>query len=166
MDYEEADKLVKRGEALWVVVSRERGSESIQCSMCHGDKDVENCAKCNGAGKVEVARTWDVYKYDIVLLRHRSKNVSTPKVPTIESEHIEYAYVNGDPKAVARIEEYGLLTLESRAFPGPAKCTHRKEFKCTRCEVPDGTKVNVIGVEPKDNPETGEGRTFDYGRAV
>lgn len=166
MDYQEADELVKCGEALWVVVARERGKESVRCDMCNGSTEVKNCAKCNGTKMVEVARTWDTYKYDIVLVRHRSKNVSTPKVPTIESEHIEYAYVNQDPKAAARIEEYGLLTLEARAYPGPSRCTHRKEFKCTRCEVPTGTKVYAISVEPADNPETGEGRNYDFGRAI
>jgi len=69
-------------------------------------------------------------------------------------------------QAQQRINEYGLMILEARAFPGPSECKHREEFKCSRCEVPIGQKLNVIGQEPKDNQERIEGRTFEWGRVI
>lgn len=163
---EEADDWVSSGIALEAVVARERGVEEVECDMCFGKRDVVNCAKCKGTGKIEVAFVKDTKNLDIVLLRHRSKNVSTPKVPTIESEHIERAYVNGGSQAVtaaARIEEYGLLTLEARAFTG---CTHLENYKCYRCARYHGKKVPAIGLEPENNPKTGEGYKYDYGRTI
>ena len=68
--------------------------------------------------------------------------MKTPRVATIESEHIELAYVDGNKEAQERIEEYGRLILDARAFVGP-------------------NRLPAIKSEPKDNASRSEGRTFD-----
>ena len=165
--YEKANEMVKEGIALWVVTARERGTQDVDCRACGGDKKVVNCAICGGTGKVTIPAVWNKHNGDIVLRRHKgAKNVSTSKAATIEKQHIEYAYVDGDAQAAARIEEYGMLTLEARAFPGPSECKHDKKFRCDRCTLDKGAKIYVIGVEPADDPKTGEGRRHDYGRSI
>jgi hypothetical protein len=93
--------------------------------------------------------------------------IKTPRTPTIESEHIEKAYsdslitehVNGmkirywgttDKAAQVareRIEEYGRLIQEARHFQGI-------------------NRIPTIKPEPENNSTTGEGREYDYGRAI
>ncbi len=84
----------------------------------------------------------------------------------VRFQHLENVSPTQARLAAERIDEYGLMTVEARAFPGPKKCTHRPEFKCTRCDVSDGEKVYVIGKETTDNKKKGEGRTYDYGRSI
>src|SRR6266403_4526636 len=156
--YKKADAMVKNGEARWCVVKRERGTRSITCSLCGGDPEVKNCAKCAGLGAVVVPAVWDTYTQDIVLTSQASHDekekkyrpalaMKTPRVATIESEHIERAYVEGVKEAAERIEEYGMLMLDARAFVGP-------------------NRIPAIGVEPENNQLRGEGRDYDYGRAI
>jgi hypothetical protein len=173
--YKQADEMVKKGEARWVVTARERGTQEKICPLCHGDEDVKNCAGCNGNGKHTVAAVWDTYNNDIVLVSRAAVDLKekkyrpalamkTPRVATIESEHIERAYVDGNRAAQARIEEYGYLILEARAFVGPAECKHSVETKCTRCGILG--KIPAIKSEPADDVKTGEGRKYDWGRAI
>lgn len=164
VDYKLADEMVKRGEAKWFVVSRERGVQEKVCGHCGGLND-ENCQVCKGTNKMQVPATWDTYTADIVLINHRTKSnrVSTSKAPTVESEHMERAYAGALTKpmkgksrewigeegreARERIEEYGLLILEARIYVGP-------------------NKTFAIGVEPPDDPKTGTGRRYDFGRSL
>jgi hypothetical protein len=168
VSYEEANEMVEAGDALWVIVEVEHGTVNVPCRFCRETEDTKTCEQCHGTGEETKFHAWAKYhpNGDIVLARHASKNASTPRVPTIEAEHIVYAYVNEDPKAAARIEEYGKLTLEARIWPGPSVCKHNPKFTCDRCGLPKGTRINVIGVEPPDNPKTGEGRKYDFGRAI
>jgi len=169
ISWQEADQRVKWGEALWVVASRELVKIEEICKQCRDIEEYKKtCDLCKGAGKLVVTRPLKKYNDDIVLIAHRTKSnrVSTPRVPTIEDEHIYRAYLDGNREAQERIEEYGLLVLEARAFPGPRECRHRPEFTCTRCGIPKGEKEYVIGLEPNDNRKTGTGRRFDWGRAV
>ena len=158
IDYKKADEMVKKGEARWIVTARERGTQEVICSLCKGDSEVKNCAGCAGSGKQTVPAVWDTYGKDIVRVSQAAVDakekkyrpalaMKTPRVATIESEHIERAYVEGNKDAVARIEEYGRLIIDARAFVGP-------------------NRIPAIGVEPENNPKTGEGRDFDYGRAI
>ncbi len=149
VDYKEADGMVKRGEALWFVVARERGFQETSCRLCNGREPSSTCDICKGTGLMKNAAVWDTYTTDIVLVNHRTKSnrVSTPKTPTIEEEHIERAYIEGNKEAKERIEEYGMLILEARAYIGP-------------------NKIPAIGVEPEDNPKTFTGRKYDFGRAI
>lgn len=173
IDWKEADQRVKWGEALWVPISREYVEIKEMCKHCQGAEVlIKTCGECAGTGKVTVKRTLNKYNGehddDIVLIAHHTKSnrVSTPRVPTIEDEHMYRAYVDGNREAQERIQEYGLLVLEARAFPGPRECRHRPEFKCSRCPLPKGEKEYVIGTEPADDARTGTGRKYDFGRAV
>src|SRR6266436_7664118 len=188
----EAELQVKCGEANWIVVARNKETQEKPCDICGGGDTKASCHNCKGTGKVQKVVIQSALGRDIVLVPHegKTKTVSTPRVPTIESKHILRAYVSNDSRALVaaiqngaeqsdfdddlvfiplgyvgpeqrerakeRINEYGLLILEARSIPGPAECRHRKEFKCSRCEVPAGEKVNVIGVEPKDNKSKAE----------
>jgi hypothetical protein len=156
--YQRADQLVKNGEARWVVIARERGTQEQICPMCGGDQDVKNCAQCTGTGKITVGVVWDSFKTDIVLVSQAAIDkkerkyrpalaLKTPRVATIEEEHIELAYVEQKKEAEERIEEYGRLILEARAFIGK-------------------DKLYVIIPEPENNAAKGEGRDYDYGRPV
>ncbi len=158
ISYKKADEMVKRGEARWTVTGRERGTREVVCSLCGGNPEIKNCASCRGTGKHTVAAVWDTYNYDIVRVSQASADLKekkyrpalamkTPRVATIESEHIERAYVEGVPEAASRIEEYGMLILDARAFIGP-------------------NRIPAIKNEPEDNPKTGEGRGYDWGRAI
>jgi hypothetical protein len=156
--YKAADDLVKKGSARWIVTARERGEDKQTCPLCHGDENIKNCANCRGSGTIIVAAVWDTYNNDIVLVSqaaHDKKEkkyrpalaMKTPRVATIEEEHIELAYILGNKEAAERIEEYGRLILDARAFIGL-------------------NRLPAIKPEPLDNPATGEGRNCDYGRTI
>jgi hypothetical protein len=156
--YKKADLMVKNGEARWTVTKRERGTQEQVCPLCKGDQEVKKCAQCADSRKMLVAVIWDTYGTDIVRVSQAAIDpkekkyrpalaMKTPRVATIESEHIERAYVEGNKEAQQRIEEYGLLILDARAFVGK-------------------DRIYVIKPEPPDNPKTGEGRGFDWGRAI
>ena len=153
-----ADAMVKNGEARWIVVSRERGTQEVVCNLCGGSEEVKNCAQCRGKGKMIVAVVWNKYSNDIVRVSQASINrkekkyrpalaLKTPRVATIESKHIERAYVEGVKAAADRIEEYGRLILDARMYVGP-------------------NRFPAIKPEPENNPKTGEGRDYDWGRAI
>ena len=154
----DATSLVKVGEAKWVVKERKRGEKSVICRLCRADAEVKNCAQCNGTGKQTVSFVEDIPGLDIVYTssdpvdeketkKRKWLAPKTPRVATIEEEHIYLAYVEGLPEAAERIEEYGRLIIDARLFVGK-------------------DRVPTIKPEPADNPETGEGRNFDYGRAI
>jgi hypothetical protein len=174
----DATALVKVGEAKWVVKERKRGEKSVICRLCHADPEVKNCAQCGGTGKQMIAFVEDIPGLDIVYTssdpvdeaekkKRKWLAPKTPRVATVESEHLELAYsdalirtkINGrttvawatnDKTAEAareRIEEYGRLIIDARHFVGK-------------------DRVPTIKPEPADNPMTGEGRNCDYGRAI
>jgi len=153
-----ATKMVKDGEASWVVVKRKSGYAEITCSMCGGDKTVVNCANCGGKGVAIEYVVWNQFNNDVVLISELPKDETekkrtsvlkkkTPRVATIEKAHIYRAYVDGNKEAAERIEEYGRLVLEARAFIGK-------------------DKIYTIGVEPANDATTGQGRDFDWGRTI
>ena len=168
--YKKADDMVKKGEARWCVVKRERGTRSVTCTLCGGDPEVKNCAKCAGFGAVTAPAVWDTYNTDIVRVSQASIDekekkyrpalaMKTPRVATIESEHISRAY-NGSltakhprqwtgdgEEARDRIEEYGMLVLEARTYVGKDRLPAIKE-------------------EPVDDQKTRTGREYDWGRAI
>lgn len=166
----EATRMVKNGEASWVVVKRTQEAVEEICRLCKADPEVKNCANCGGTGKVPGTAVIEDYGNDLVLIstppadkkeKKRSSALAkkTPRVATVESEHIEHAYSGsltatkprqwkGDgAEARERIEEYGRLILDARMFVGK-------------------DRIPVIKLEPEDNPKTGQGRRFDYGRAI
>ena len=148
----EATREVEKGVAQWVVISQSTVTVKEICPICANEGLRKGCDTCRGTGEVERDYQHAVYGTDIVLVTtgslnddglmvHRSvKALKTPRVATIEEEHITRAYVMGYQEERDRIEEYGLMTLEART-----------EMK--------------IGVEPPDDPETGTGRNCDYGRS-
>jgi hypothetical protein len=180
IEYKQADQMVKKGEARWVVVGRERGTQDQICTICGGDATIKNCANCGGKGKIVVAAVWETYNYDIVLVAQASfdlkekkyrpaRAMKTPRVATIESEHIERAYVEGVPEAAARIEEYGMLIVKEQ-LRQLAVGLSNEEFDAAWREYEDGKCNSPLPVpirfEPENNLKTGEGRDCDYGRAV
>lgn len=167
--YREADKLVKSGTAAWIVVKRERGTQEVTCDLCKGDKEIRNCANCRGRGKVWEAAVWDTYNNDIVLVSEASVDkkekkyrpalaMKTPRVATIESEHIIRAYVDGGPQAkeaAARIEEYGHMNQ-----------IVLQELGAELKDVATGKTFLPGKLEPKDDAKKSEGRKYDWGRAI
>lgn len=154
----DATILVKLGDAKWVVKERKRGEKSVVCRLCHADPEVKNCAQCEGSGKQLVSFVEDIPGLDIVYTssdpvdeKEKKKRKwlapKTPRVATIEANHIFLAYIECVPEAAERIEEYGRLILDARAFVGK-------------------DRIPAIKPEPEDNPETGQGRNFDYGRTI
>jgi hypothetical protein len=106
IDYKKANELVKRGEASWVVTKRQSVEVELECSMCLSMTDVEKktCGQCNGTGKIKAIREIPSYNEDIVLLSSKAVDPSnkryrwnmgakTPRVPTIESKHIQRAFI-------------------------------------------------------------------------
>jgi hypothetical protein len=153
----EATKMVKRNEARWVVLKREYELVDEVCPMCLGDKEVKNCAQCNGTGKRTVYQAIETYGNDIVYSSEKPKDkkekkyrptlaMKTPRVATIESEHIALAYVENVKEAQERIEEYGRLILDARMYVGK-------------------DRIPAIGTEPVDDAAKSQGRRYDYGRA-
>ena len=153
-----ATEMVKNGEASWVVLKRSREATEDVCHLCHGDPEVKNCANCNGKGKELGTITVEDYGNDLVLIsrppvdkkekkRSSALALKTPRVATIEEEHIELAYVEGVKEAAERIEEYGRLILDARMFIGI-------------------NRIPVIKLEPENNEKKRQGRRYDYGRAI
>ena len=117
---EAAQALVNRNAACWIVVERLNGIREEPCRLCHGDKEIKNCAMCRGKGTELNVVEEDVKSYDIVLISSKPKDIKekkyryanalkTPRVPTIDWKHIIRAYVDGKKEAQMRIEEYGEL---------------------------------------------------------
>jgi hypothetical protein len=153
-----ATLMVKNGEASFIVKSRTREPSNEICRLCHGDKEVKNCANCFGSGKERGTIIWEDYGNDIVLVsrppadkfekkRSSSLAAKTPRVATIEKNHIELAYVYEVKEAQERIEEYGRLILDARMFIGK-------------------DRIPCLKVEPENDAKTGTGRDYDFGRAI
>jgi hypothetical protein len=147
----EATKLVERGLAQWIVLSTKYLTGKEPCPMCLNTAAKKNCQHCGKTGEVE--KTYPIRKHgdDIVLVSVGSEGkdgkttyrsvlaLKTPRVATVEKSHIERAYVDGNKDEIERIEAYGLMILEARIEMG-------------------------IKPEPPDDPTTGAGRNFDWGR--
>lgn len=174
IDLKEAEKLVHDGDALEVVMSRDRAPDKI-CPWCLGDPKVKNCANCKGKGILQGGVTDETYhETDIVL----SVAKRTPRVATAEKEHLLRAYVpswvqeivasveretqakkfkddNVAPQemlaAKRRIEEYGRLTEDARRFIGKGIAEPRRDL----CE---NTKCPTFGMKVMKN--TNKGRVF------
>lgn len=165
-----ATLMVKNGEASFIVTNRIREATGEICHLCKGDPEVKKCANCFGSGKEKGTLIREDYGNDIVLVsRHpadktekkRSSALAakTPRVATVEKNHIENAYSGslttdkprqwrGDgAEARERIEEYGRLILDARMFVGK-------------------DRIPCIGIEPENDAKTGTGRDFDFGRAI
>jgi hypothetical protein len=147
-----ATKMVKEGEASWVIKEREYTTALDICSLCGGSEDVYHCALCAGTGTMLVESVIVMEGNDIVLVsrppadktekkRSSALAAKTPRTATIEEEHIQLAYVEGNKAAQERIEEYGDL---NRAF----------------------LSILIVGFEPEDNERTHTGRKFDFGRPI
>lgn len=150
-----ATKMVQDGEADWTVKSRTRGERMDTCDLCNGVGD-KSCAKCHGALKTLEPYVEDIPADDIIMVsraaiadnkRSSAFKGKTPRVATIEANHINLAYVQENRDAAARIEEYGMLILDARTYVGPQR-------------------IPAIGVEPADDARTHTGRDYDYGRAI
>lgn len=164
-----ATQLVRDGEASWVTAKRLRGERELTCRLCKGDKEVKNCALCAGKGFTKEMFAEDTPGNDILLISRNPADTSdkksfflklrTPRTATIEQGHIEKAL---DLKEVSeRVEEYGWM-IQLMLHEQGAEIRQRK--------TPGRTPQTLPGFEghpePKDNRATGQGRSFDYGRAA
>ena len=149
IEYSEANDLVKRGAAKWVVTKRTRGTIEVDCPFCLQWTDLEkkSCAQCKGTGRVMEAKVWEDFNNDIVLMsstpidkgKYRmNTRAKTPRVATVEKKHIFRAVIDGLKYAAERIEEYGLMILQARIDMG-------------------------IKPEPVNDRLTQQGRDFDMG---
>jgi hypothetical protein len=148
----EATCQVEKGFAQWVILSQTLTTVKEICPICVNEGLKKGCQNCKGTGEVERSHPYNVLGTDIVLVTAGTadndgwvvykpvKALKTPRVATIERAHIERAYADGDKEEQARIEVYGLMTLEARIEMG-------------------------ITAEPVDDPRTGTGRNCDYGRS-
>lgn len=173
IEYTEADKLVKRGEASWVIVRTTPVEVDVNCPLCASMSDTEKktCAQCGGKGKIVEIKQKPDYNNDIVLLSSKSvdpKNkryrwnmgAKTPRVPTIEAKHISRAIVDNLIYAVKRIKEYASMIQEALAWFGP-------ENRCRLgAQLRDGNTGEIIEQgfsEPPDDWYTQTGRKWDMG---
>ena len=189
VDYKAANEMVQVGEAMWFVVSRERGMQMVTCPMCGKNEPSKSCDVCKGTGVTSVPVVWDTYTNDIVLITHRTKTnkISTPRVATIESEHIERAYggsltetrprqwVGDGREARMRIEEYGQLTqwvlqefgaeiheFRTKQVLIEGRPEPRNEVK----SYPPGAIIFKDGSKNKSWWHTVDGEDLDKGRAI
>jgi hypothetical protein len=143
----EAEAEIKLGLAQHVVASEKTVEYSEACPICTADEVlIKFCDMCKNTGLVKVKRIVPILGADIIrtVSHDGKKNTLTTQVkksPTIEKAHIERAYVDGNEIEQLRIEIYG-------------------------ASIKDFIQSLVVGEEPVDDPRTGTGRTFDYGRTV
>lgn len=141
---QEAAVEVSLGLAQYVVATTRAVEVEETCDLCT-EALRKTCKKCLGTGLIKVQKEVEVRGQDIIrtVSLDGKKNILTTQVkrsPTIERAHIERA-IEGNQAEQLRIELYG------------ASC---KDF----------IKSLISGSEPEDNPKTGTGRKFDYGRSV
>lgn len=147
---EEANKHLDEGTARRLVTKRWYEPVAIACKLCKGDETFKNCARCHGK-RTEVENvTREEHGDAIVAVSQPTVDKTrkyrpvvtgkTPRTQTIEKAHME-RLVQGRKDEAERIEAYGLMIKEVQASL-------------------------IVGYEPEDNPKTGEGRRFDYGRAI
>ena len=150
----EAEIFIKEGMAQHVVLLEKPYETDELCSTCMGDEKLKKtCTHCKMTGQVRVTKFVKILGPDIIFIsqdgRRNTKTTQVKKSPTIERAHIERAYCHGDKKHElkraqeerARIEIYGEL--------------NREFFHSL-----------TVGFEPPDDPRTGTGRKFDYGRSI
>lgn len=196
IDYAKANELVKRGDAMWIVTKRQRVDVEFECPMCPSWTDAEKktCARCKGTGKITERRSIDSYNNDIVLTSQRASDPrdksekyytqpQTPRVPTIEEEHIVFAYVEEWKDALQRIKEYAGMIAEALTWFGPKdRCVMgarlrdgktgevifegRPEPQEKRNAYPPGSITFKDGSTNKSWWWEIEGRNNDHGRAT
>lgn len=106
----EATKMVKNGDASWVVLKRTRTTREEICKFCKAlDPDYKLCDKCQRTGKEVVPFDEEEYSNDVVLATKDKLKVvaKTPRSPTIEEEHILRAYVSDSSRELVEEAERG-----------------------------------------------------------
>jgi hypothetical protein len=188
IDYAKANELVRHGDAMWVVTKRTRVDVEVDCTMCSvmSDTEKKTCAGCKGTGKIQERRAIDSYNNDIVLTSQRASDPrdrsekyytqpQTPRVPTIEEEHIVFAYVEEWKDALQRIKEYASMiqwALQEYGAEvrdeesGEILMEGRPEPKDKRIAHPPGSITFKDGSTNKSWWWEVEGRKNDYGRSI
>jgi hypothetical protein len=186
MDWDEANAMVNEGFAKWVVTGRTRGVEEVPCRLCArmDAQERKTCGNCAGVGVVSEPRIWDTYNNDIVLITDGDLGFKekTPRVPTIEAEHIGYAVLETGIKAKQaqdRIMEYAnLIQLELHKYGATIYLTgkdgKRQEVYLKGKKAPPNKAVGHAPgtIKFKDGSTNKswywelEGEDNDWGRAV
>jgi len=155
VSHEKATELMDDGYAKHIITLRKWIEVQIACPMCNGqDQFKRSCGMCGKSGVALVPKLYEEYGEDIYMRPF----LKTPRTATIEEEHIEYAYVKGDKDALKRIELYNELTLEALINLGAALIRRTQPGKNSRT-ILSGRP------EPEDDPKTGTGCRYDYGRS-
>lgn len=148
---EKAEQLKTDGYAAHVITSYRTIDVEDTCPICDDTDLKKSCRVCNKTGKVPSKKTIFEYGEDIYM----RPILRTPRTATIEKNHIEYAYVKLDKDAAKRIELYHQSDRLALAKLG--------------AEIRDSETGEILiegTPEPEDNPKTGTGRRYDYGRTI
>lgn len=174
---EKAKELVAQG-AQFVIVRYSTTTVEEPCSICEGKENlVKNCSYCGRSGKISVKKTVPVYGEDIIRTVGEKKNrlvnnaaKRTPRVPTIESKHIWRALGMsgmGSMAARSRWDEYELITLKERIRLLVDTNVEQFEIAWKLWEYDTSRPFPLpLREEPADDPKTGTGRRYDYGRSI
>ena len=147
-----AEQLKDDGYAANVMVSYKTIKVEEPCPICNNEPNLtRSCGLCGKTGQVFKEKYLFEYGEDIYMTPFQR----TPRTATVEEEHIEYAYIQGDRDAVRRIELYHQLDQLALAKIG-AELTDSK----TKEVLLDGSP------EPANNPKLATGRDYDWGRSI
>ena len=183
---EAARKKVESEEASWIIISRRKAEIEMPCHLCHADPEVKKCANCNGSGKETKMVLIPRYGNDIVLVsrrpadkkeKKRSSSLAkkTPRVATIEAEHILRAYVSDEARYIVEMAEHQgqkiRKLIEDRTSPQAAKAARDRIEEYGRLILDARmyvglNRIPAIIAEPEDDAKTRTGRRYDYGRAM
>ena len=150
----EAAQLILDGAALAIITSAYPIEEKKVCRICEGLENlVKSCDNCKKTGFVVETRL-DIRRGEDIYMRPVKR---TPRTATVEAKHIGYAYNDArrGSRASDRIEESNYLDEMMLVELGA-----QLRDQLTGEIIIKGTP------EPEDNPKTGQGRRFDYGRTI
>lgn len=149
---EKAEQLKENGLASHIISSHKQIEVEGECGICGADQQLKkSCRVCNKTGIAFNKKDHFEYSEDLYM----RPILRTPRTATIEKNHIEYAYIKLDKDAAKRIELYHQSDKLALAKLG--------------AEIRDSRTQNILidgTPEPEDNPKTGTGRRFDYGRPI
>jgi len=169
---EQARTKVNIGIGRYVVIGYNKVNQTEPCKNCSPETK-SSCLNCGKTGLVHKTKLEPINGQDIILTVNsdglRNLTVKVKKSPTIESKHILRGIENSDFARQARLrwDEYELLTLKFRIRSMLKNIVASIIYDAGWnhwLEDPTRDFPFEIRREPEDNPKTGTGRQYDYGR--